>query len=119
MTFQHARGILRDLLARRARDDFDVAEQFAQSLQRDRTGAKETGATGDGKVEDRGFDAVGAGAADAAGVTPYTPTKALVADDMSSSSKPAAMAAPPLAISASSASLTWGAGRFSFVRFRA
>jgi len=50
------------LLVGGTRDHLDLAEEFAQFFERDRPRTKQAGAAGDGKVEDRGFDAVGAGA---------------------------------------------------------
>jgi len=63
MPLEHPRGVLRGLLVRGARDHLDVAEEFAEFLKRDRARTQQSGATRDGKVKDRGFDAVGAGAA--------------------------------------------------------
>jgi hypothetical protein len=65
-----------------------------------------------------GTRGVRAGAPSATGVTPYTPTNALVAE-VSSPPPISRASAPPLAISASSASLTCGAGSASLVRLRA
>ena len=63
MALEHPRGVLRGLLVGGTRDHLDLAEEFAQLLERNRPRTKQAGTAGHGEVEDRGFDAVGAGAA--------------------------------------------------------